>query len=126
MVCQSDWLHMMMSTDFTSRAKPYSCAKEALDYRCDRLNGKALARSDEVHSLIKVAVSPASGALRALDGRQGSGAKPFRIAFAFCGERNDPACGQVPFSRAGRDALSRAKSHPQAFSGTLAITAPPS
>jgi len=31
--------------------------------------------------------------LRAPEGRQGGGAKPFRIAFAFCGERNDAARG---------------------------------
>jgi hypothetical protein len=55
---------------------------------------------NEVHFLIKVAVKPASSALRAPDGRQGSGAKPFRIAFAFCGERNDPARGD--FTKRGR------------------------
>src|ERR1700733_3020508 len=44
MVCQSDWLPMIMATFFASGAKPNSCAKEALDYRCGRLNGKALAR----------------------------------------------------------------------------------
>jgi hypothetical protein len=56
MVCQSDWLPMIIATDFASGAKPYSCAKEALDYRCGRLNGKALARRTRRISQLRLLV----------------------------------------------------------------------
>src|ERR1700691_3824840 len=69
MVCQSDWLPMIMATDFASGAKSYSCAKEALDYRCGRLNGKALARLTRCISQLRLLLKPAGGAVPAAEGR---------------------------------------------------------
>ena len=45
MVCQSDWLPMIMATDFASgRANKIPCAKEASDYTVPPKRGKEMYR----------------------------------------------------------------------------------